>query len=360
MIFLSPGIGSTGGIQVSAWEAWRAFADARDRRAIIFGQDDTGELAQGAEGPIVAQNRLSLAARIAARRWPDDCALFWHVGLLKLLPLLHGFRGRVVLFLHGIEVWRKPSWLTRFLLGRVNHFLSNSQTTWERFLEFVPACRSVRHTVVHLGLGEIDKGEAAVPDEAPATVMIGRLDGEEQYSKGHRELITTWPLVRRQVPGAQLWVVGDGSSRRELESLARSQGLVDAFRFCGRLSEDEKRALIVRARCLAMPSRGEGFGLVYLEAMRLGRPCLVSDCDAGREVVNPPESGLAVAPDNLPEVARALAALMTLDARWRQWSQAARCRYDGYFTATHFHERLRRAIGLDRNEFPSDAVSVEE
>ncbi len=151
-------------------------------------------------------------------------------------------------------------------------------------------------------------------------------------------------MVRQLVKDAQLWVVGDGTLRPSLESLAQSLGVADAVRFLGWISPTEKQEAIKRSRCLAMPSRGEGFGLVYLEAMRLGRPCLVSNCDAGREVVNPPQAGLAIAPGNIQEVARALVELLTLDACWQERSAAARQRFENCFTAADFRERLRRAV----------------
>ena len=93
-----------------------------------------------------------------------------------------------------------------------------------------------------------------------------------------------------------------------------------------------------------MPSRGEGFGLVYLEAMRMGRPCLVSNVDAGREVVNPPEAGVAVDPDNTGEVADAIIRLLSPGPRWNEWSAQARARYEAQFTAAHFHCRLIHAL----------------
>jgi glycosyltransferase involved in cell wall biosynthesis len=99
-----------------------------------------------------------------------------------------------------------------------------------------------------------------------------------------------------------------------------------------------------RCRCLAMPSRGEGFGLVYLEAMRLGRPCLVSDQDAGREVVAPPEAGLAADPANGPQLAESLCRLLTPGEEWEQWSQAARQRYDSGFQGRDFQQRLLDAL----------------
>ena len=95
-----------------------------------------------------------------------------------------------------------------------------------------------------------------------------------------------------------------------------------------------------QCRCLAMPSRGEGFGLVYLEAMRTARPCIVSDADAGREVVNPPEAGLSVDPASPDEIADAVVRMLAPDGEWSTWSRRARERYDAQFTARHFQQRL--------------------
>jgi glycosyltransferase involved in cell wall biosynthesis len=93
-----------------------------------------------------------------------------------------------------------------------------------------------------------------------------------------------------------------------------------------------------------MPSRGEGFGLVYLEAMRLGRPCLVSTHDAGQEVVRPPEAGLAADVDNPRELANALCRLLEDGPEWQAWSEQARKRYLSAFTARHFQARLLQAL----------------
>lgn len=100
----------------------------------------------------------------------------------------------------------------------------------------------------------------------------------------------------------------------------------------------------MRCRCLALPSRGEGFGLVYLEAMRMGRPCLVSTLDAGREVVNPPEAGLAADPDDLRELTDAACELLNAGPQWERWSDQARRRYEATFTAEDFQNRLLAAL----------------
>ena len=307
-----------GGVQVSAQIAWDALERQTDAQALI------------------ATNRLSALRQALRVRFEPDVILFWHLDLLRLAPLLR-MRAPRVLFLHGIEAWRRQGLLTRRLL-RTTQLLANSRYTLERAQASNPELVSAPARLVPLGLGVSD-GAATAPAAVPAAVMIGRLDARERY-KGHHEIIRCWREVRLQIPEAQLWIVGDGDLRAELEVLASKEQVADSVRFFGRVSEAEKDALIRAARCLALPSRAEGFGLVYLEAMRLGRPCLVGT-DAGGEVIQPPAGGLRVDPADRRELVQSLIQLLE---RSEQWRQSTRARYDEHFTAAKFQARLLDAL----------------
>jgi phosphatidyl-myo-inositol dimannoside synthase len=311
-----------GGIQVAGEIAWQALR--QHTKAELF------------EVPGGRWNAVRAARRI---RFANDVTLFWHLDLLKLAPVLPPTRRRVV-FLHGIEAWRRRGWLTRSLLRHATIF-ANSEHTVSRARACIPEIHQHNVRVIPLGAGE-SVAQRATPDATPAAIMIGRLDGGERY-KGHHEVIAAWPRVRREVTGAQLWIVGEGDLRSELEDHAASSGAADAVRFFGRIDEAEKARLIAAARCLVLPSRGEGFGLVYLEAMRAARPCLVGT-DAGREVVNPPEAGLAVDPADAASLTSAIVRLMTDTAEWQRMSDAAQRRYEMQFTAWHFQQRLIPAL----------------
>jgi phosphatidylinositol alpha-1,6-mannosyltransferase len=268
--------------------------------------------------------------------------LVWHLGLLKLTPMLRAGDARLVVFLHGIEAWGKQDAFTRRILSRVNLFLSNSGFTYERFLEFVPEARAVPQRVVPLGTGTPEETSQA-PETPPGALMVSRLDRAEDY-KGHREVIAAWRGVRAKIPAAQLWIAGEGNLRPDLEEAARRAGVQDAVQFLGRVGEQDKNDLLRACRCFAMPSRGEGFGLVYLEALRAGRPCLVGNNDGGREAVNPPEAGLAVNPSDTAQVTAALVRLLTDGAEWQSWARGARARYAAQFTAAHFEQRIQAAL----------------
>jgi phosphatidyl-myo-inositol dimannoside synthase len=267
----------------------------------------------------------------------------WHLHLLKLVPFINSSAARVILFLHGIEAWKQHSLLTRFILRKVDIFLSNSDHTWDRFIGCNPEFRNVPHRTVHLGINGSVAASISTARHRPVALMIGRLLRSEDY-KGHRQMIEAWPLVQRSLPEAELWIIGAGDLRRDLEELARTRVTNGGIRFWGEVSDADKEELIQQSRCLALPSSGEGFGLVYLEGMRSGRPCLVSTADAGREVVNPPEAGLAVNQANRTELAAAVLRLITPSSEWDAWSTRAQRRYENQFTAHHFRKRLLAAL----------------
>ena len=151
--------------------------------------------------------------------------------------------------------------------------------------------RAPRHRRAH--------GNSERARNPPAALMLGRLLRAEAY-KGHREVIAAWPGVREHIPGAELWIAGDGDLRPDLERSAGA-GVI----FWGRVPEAKKAELLA----LPLPGAAEPGGRIWLGisgTLRVGRPCLVSDRDAGREVVHPPEAGLAVNPTDAAAVATAL------------------------------------------------------
>jgi phosphatidylinositol alpha-1,6-mannosyltransferase len=278
---------------------------------------------------------------LQVRGWAQRL-IFWHLDLVKLLPFLGSGARRKYLFLHGIECWRPIDGHTSRLVDRIDMFLTNSEFTWNRFAEKNPRWKNSPHRTIRLGIGT-SEDRVEPPGLIPAAVIIGRMNAAEDY-KGHRELIAAWPLVLKSFSDAELWIVGGGDAESKLKGLAAAGPASGRIRFFGAVSEEEKQRLLRQSRCLVLPSRGEGFGLVYLEAMRLGRPCLSSIHDAGKEVVCPPQAGIAVEPADTEALTEALIRLLTPGAAWQQWSADAQQRYESGFTAAHFQHRLLDAL----------------
>ncbi len=278
-----------------------------------------------------------------SHRWPADVILVWHLGMLKLVPFLRTGGANVVLYLHGIEGWRAPGPVERALLRNVNLFLSNSDYTWKRFLQFHPAQGNSHHRTVPLGIGTPLEQPQATRD-APRVLTLGRAMRGELYSKGHREMIFCWPRVVAAIPEAKLDVAGPGDLMEEFRDLVRGLRLTDSVTVWGAVTEEQKETLLAECQVFALPSTGEGFGLVYLEAMRRGRPCVVGNTDAGREVVAPPECGVSADPQNPAALAEVLIQLLADRETWRLKSEAATFRYNRDYSASAFQQRIRHAL----------------
>lgn len=167
----------------------------------------------------------------------------------------------------------------------------------------------------------------------PTLVTVARL--EDRY-KGHDTLVRALPIIRERVPEVEWLVVGEGSLRPALERLVAAEGVSDAVRFMGAVSDADRDAALGRAHVFAMPSRlppgggGEGFGIVYLEAAAHGLPAVAGDVGGARDAIVHGETGLLVDPLDPAALAQAISGLLLDPARARALGEAAARRAQGF------------------------------
>lgn len=293
--------------------------------------------------------RLAMVAAAAAERHQHNFIFTTHIGVGLVGRLLRNPRGKLVQFIHGVECWRQLSAPQRLGLASTDGILSNSRFTLNRFFEFNPQWNRIPGTVCWLGLNrdlEVNRSNEPVGvNDCPSVLIVGRMTGAERY-KGHEELIAVWNDVLRFVPNARLDIVGGGDARADIEARAERLGHLrsGAIRFLGRVPYDELRACYRRTEVFAMPSCGEGFGLVYLEAMADAKPCIASTDDAAQEVVQGGETGLLIRYGDRPALARVVVELLTDPDKRRRFGQAGRDRLHQHFTEEQFGERLWNAL----------------
>jgi phosphatidyl-myo-inositol dimannoside synthase len=331
----------------------------------IDGADGMSELSRqvvraiGGRSPIevwslASRSRLTIIGWTLARactNLEDTTVIVMHAHLAPLARVLAVRGARVVLFLVGVEVWRKVRARERRAIERADCVLAISSHTAKRFREANPDVRVSNVVVCHPGIGAPPDNAA---EESPAgfALIVGRLWSEERY-KGHDWLIDVWPAVRARLPGARLVVVGDGDDRRRLEERVRADGLDAVIEFTGRIGGDRLAALYRAAAFFVMPSTNEGFGLAYLEAMRVGKPCIAVH-GAADEIIDDGVSGAIVEAGRSDQLVDAIVRLFT-DADWRtRLGAAAAARVERDFTEKHFARRLSDALGLAARE--SDRV----
>jgi glycosyltransferase involved in cell wall biosynthesis len=131
-------------------------------------------------------------------------------------------------------------------------------------------------------------------EEPSVVVCVGRLSRQ----KGQDVLLQAWPAVRRAVPDAGLYLVGDGPAREALES-----DLAPGVTFTG--TRPDAGDWLAAADVVALPSRWEGMSIVMLEAMATGRPVVASDVAGATQALGD-GAGAVVPPEDPPGLALAL------------------------------------------------------
>ena len=106
---------------------------------------------------------------------------------------------------------------------------------------------------------------------SPVILTVGRWAASERY-KGADELIRAVAQLREAFPTLNLVAVGGGDDLPRLKQIASDLKVSDAVHFLEGISRRELAACYSRADIFALPSTGEGFGFVFLEAMAFGKP----------------------------------------------------------------------------------------
>ena len=176
-------------------------------------------------------------------------------------------------------------------------------------------------------------------------MIVGRMWAEER-GKGHDQLLECWPAVVHEVPEAELWIIGDGNDRPQLEDRAKALGIESSVRFLGRVSDQELSHRYRTASVFAMPSRQEGFGLVYSEAMLHGLPCIASTLDAGAEIVEEGKTGLLVPYGDPAALGAAILSILRNPAHARELGQTAQRQARERFGYERFRGDLLEALEL--------------
>ena len=254
-------------------------------------------------------------------------------------------------WIHGIEVWgdMRPDYLRA--LRRADLVFVNSRYTLERFQSTHGTLSTAR--VCPLAT-EQDEAPAVLADFSgpPTALIVGRAGADEM--KGHSELLASWPDVVSAVPAARLVIAGGGSGLEALREQVKASPAAGSIDLKGFVPADCLPKLFQEAHVFAMPSRQEGFGVAYVEAMRFGLPAISSRQDAGQEVVEDGVTGYNVDLLRKGELTARLIELLGGTDRCAALGTASHAVWKERFRFSHFAARFASVW----NEF--QAASVEK
>lgn len=307
ILFLTTHIYSTkGGIPEYANRLLDVFEDyTRDGRGCVclafVGKDARAEMEAHkttsfgfqAFGSKVAFLVGSLRTAFALR---PEITIAAHLGLAPVAMLINLFTAtrKYAIVLHGIEAWVRAEWKDRLAARYAHMVIATTRYTASKFTSANSVNpHNVRIVPLALGIREIPEIPPSMPSGVMRILTVGRLKADERY-KGVDTLISAIANLRAAGMPVALDVVGTGDDLERYKDLAQECGIAGHVQFHGRVGESRLQELYARCDIFAMPSKGEGFGLVFLEAMRHGKPCIGGNHGGTPEVIEHGVTGYLV------------------------------------------------------------------
>ncbi|HLW83199.1 MAG TPA: glycosyltransferase family 4 protein [Candidatus Acidoferrales bacterium] len=258
--------------------------------------------------------------------------------------------ARIIAGTHGIEVWQPLSAMRRRALRQADLIVAPSSDTMRRLAQIqgVPEGK-IRKLPWPLDPEFLALASFPVnlppPEGFPhgqVVLSVGRWSSAERY-KGADILIHSVAKLSADFPDVHLVLVGPGDDIPRLKQEAEDCGAPQRIHFFTELSRNELGACYFNAHVFALPSTGEGFGLVFLEAMAFAKPVLGANAGGIPDVVEHDREGLLVSPET-EAVSSALAQLLSNPVLRAELGKRGKQRVIREFSFECFQQRLLNTV----------------
>jgi glycosyltransferase involved in cell wall biosynthesis len=318
----------------------------------VICQDDTIEDYRAAGSPwknlefIPGGRRHQLVARTIAMCVRERPHLML-IGLLGMTPLgllcRPFLRGGYGYMAHGFEVWDEPR-VTRRFAGRHARFaIAVSRHTASSLHRTVglplDAIMRLPNTLDPAFEGAVEGREA----DPPELLTVTRLwIGEEK--KGVDVALRAFSRLRASHPRALFRIVGEGTDKPRLQRLAAELELGENVIFEENLTDEQLAARYRDCALFVLPSGQEGFGIVFLEAMRFSKPCIGGDAGGTPDVILSGETGYLVPYGEVDALETVMDDLLSDPELRRRMGESGRRRLEEEFTFDRFKEKVSRYL----------------
>jgi phosphatidylinositol alpha-1,6-mannosyltransferase len=355
---------------------WNKTIDAIEKRVLLVMDRpaDVSEAAASLPGLTIeafSGNRLAFVRRAFAIALTHqiDLLLVGHVNYAPLGAILKRLQPklRYGVFAYGVDVWDKLTKVRAYSLRQADFVVSISEYTKQILI----GTNGVSADNIRLAPPSLEEDleiesepnspieQVANADNASPQITllsVCRLELSERY-KGVDKVIEALPTVLAQYPQVQYFVIGSGSDLDRHKKLAQEKGVAKAVHFLGPVDDATLQNYYQKCDVFVMCSAREGFGIVYLEAMRYAKPVIAANSGGAPEVVKDRETGLLVEYGDVNQTAAAIAALCSDAALRKKLGDAGRKRLENNYTFAHFKQRLHEIILA---ELPPHVINHEQ
>ena len=264
--------------------------------------------------------------------------------------------AKLAIVSHGIDAWKPLPGARGRALHRSDMAVAPSRYTCERLgtAQRVPANRIFRLPwSLPLTTSELLESlqSVSLPPDFPGgrvVLAVGRWAHSERY-KGADLLIGSVAQLRKTFRDLHLVLVGEGDDLPRLEQLAAATGASRNIHFIRGASNEALAACYSRAEIFALPSSGEGFGFVFLEAMAFGKPVIAAAVGGATDIVRHELNGLLISPGDSTQLSAAITRLLNEEGLRSDLGKQAKETIRTEFSATEFVGRvevLLRELGF--------------
>jgi glycosyltransferase involved in cell wall biosynthesis len=258
---------------------------------------------------------------------------------IPFVVTVHGLDVFNTCFLGGIPaVWRRKVSVDVYRAARTVICISG------KVQEILKAgtLAETRSEIVYNGVNPslFSPNPAGIGSFDPEILIVGNL----LRSKGHELVLRALANLRPSFPQLRCRIIGEGPDRAQFESLTRDLGIEISWQvqFAGRQSRSEVAEAMRRCSVFVLPSRNEGLGCVYLEAMSCGKPVIGCRGQGIDEVIEHAKNGWLVPADGLEDLVQALSTLLGSPELCARIGTAARQTILERFTLSHQAQHLAR------------------
>lgn len=261
-------------------------------------------------------NKISFILKSFREGIRNKIVILSHINLLSIGYFIKLFspKTQLVLFAHGIEVWQPLSVIKKKMLKKCDKILAVSNYTKNKLTE-VNDVNAAKCDVLNNCLDPFFAEEENVDgyntlyDKYKLSkdnfilLTVTRIAADEQY-KGYDKVIDAMSKIIKDFPNVRYIIAGkyDLSEKNRLDSLVEKNNLSHAIIFTGFISDKQLSAYYRMADVFIMPSVGEGFGIVFIEAMYYGLPVIAGNKDGSVDALLNGRLGLMVDPDKEEEI----------------------------------------------------------
>jgi len=253
----------------------------------------------------------------------NDAVVAAHPNLAPAVGWMKSTHGplRAIVMSHGIEVWQPLPYLRRHALTAADVVLAPSRDTAQKLADVQGVSPLKIHRLpwplnpAFLRLAETPASLCcpAAFSNRPVILTVGRWSASERY-KGADDLIAAVAELSVEFPSVSLAAVGGGNDLPRLRKLADNLGLSQRIHFLENLTREEVAACYAHADIFALPSAGEGFGIVFLEAMAFSKAVVAASSGGALDVIEDNVNGLLVPRHDSKQLACALRRVLGDDA----------------------------------------------